>query len=160
LAQVFINLIVNAAHAIPEGKSGANRITLRTSTDDQGRAVVAVIDTGRGMAPEVLARAFDPFFTTKDVGTGTGLGLATCHGIVSPRGGEIGSDGAPGQGTPVWVRLGAAPELLEPAAAPAAPELPRSERLRVLIVDDDPLVSDMIARRLRRDHEVAVVSCG
>jgi PAS domain S-box-containing protein len=160
LAQVFINLIVNAAHAIPEGKSGANRITLRTSTDEQGRAVVAVIDTGRGMSPEVLARAFDPFFTTKDVGTGTGLGLPICHGIISALGGEIGIDSAPGQGTTVWVRLRAAPELVERVDEQAVPEPGASERLRVMIVDDDPMVADLIARRLRSDHEVIVVSCG
>jgi PAS domain S-box-containing protein len=160
LVQVFINLIVNAAHAIPEGKSGANQITLRTSTDDQGRAVVAVIDTGRGMPPEVLARAFDPFFTTKDVGTGTGLGLAICHGIISALGGEIGIDSAPEQGTTVWVRLRAAPELIERTAGQAAPEAATGERLRVMIVDDDSMVADIIARRLRRDHEVVVVSCG
>ncbi|HET9622421.1 MAG TPA: two-component regulator propeller domain-containing protein, partial [Kofleriaceae bacterium] len=94
LTQVFINLLVNAAHAIPEGRSDANRITVRTRTDAQGRAVVEVEDTGHGIAPEVQARVFDPFFTTKDVGEGTGLGLAICHGIVSGLGGQISIESA------------------------------------------------------------------
>ncbi|MEO7729856.1 MAG: two-component regulator propeller domain-containing protein, partial [Kofleriaceae bacterium] len=83
LAQVFINLLVNAAHAIPEGNTDAHRITVRSRTDDAGRAVVEVEDSGRGMPLEIQARAFDPFFTTKAVGEGTGLGLSICHGIVS-----------------------------------------------------------------------------
>src|SRR6185503_4655871 len=65
LTQVFINLLVNAAHAIPEGHSSDNRITIRTRTDALGRAVVEIQDTGKGMPPEVQARVFDPFFTTK-----------------------------------------------------------------------------------------------
>src|SRR5262249_31620668 len=63
LTQVFINLLVNAAHAIPEGRSNDNRITVRTRTDEHGRAVVEVEDTGEGMTPEIQARVFDPFFT-------------------------------------------------------------------------------------------------
>src|SRR6185436_12130625 len=79
LTQVFINLLINAAHAIPEGHSNDNRITVRTRTDEQGRAVLEIEDTGQGMPPEIQARVFDPFFTTKDVGEGTGLGLSICH---------------------------------------------------------------------------------
>src|SRR5262249_15763553 len=113
LTQVFINLLVNAAHAIPQGpsppnritvptptaaraipggRSGANRITVRTRTDADGRAVAEVEDTGTGIAPEVQSRVFDPFFTTKEVGGGTGLGLSICHGIISGLGGQISID--------------------------------------------------------------------
>src|SRR5262249_48166480 len=92
LTQVFINLLINAAHAIPEGNTDANRITVRTRTDPGGRAVAEIQDTGGGMAPEILARAFDPFFTTKEIGEGTGLGLSICHGIVSGLGGQIAID--------------------------------------------------------------------
>jgi signal transduction histidine kinase len=114
LTQVFINLLVNAAHAIPEGHSDDNRITVRTRTDPRGRAVIEVEDTGKGMPPEVQARVFDPFFTTKDVGEGTGLGLSICHGIISGLGGQISIDSAPGHGTIVRVVL---PPQLEPAQA-------------------------------------------
>ncbi|HEY6180559.1 MAG TPA: two-component regulator propeller domain-containing protein, partial [Kofleriaceae bacterium] len=135
LTQVFINLLINAAHAIPEGNTDANRITVRTRTDHDGRAVVEIHDTGGGMPPDILARAFDPFFTTKEIGEGTGLGLSICHGIISGLGGQIsiespgsagarstpgGSaesiDSAHGGGTVVRVVLPPAPEA--PSAAP------------------------------------------
>jgi PAS domain S-box-containing protein len=161
LTQVFINLIVNAAHAIPEGRSADNRITLRTRTDELGRAVIEIADTGRGMPPEVQARAFDPFYTTKDVGGGTGLGLSICHGIISGLGGEIAIESAPDRGTVVRVVLPAA-AIPEPVAAPVAKPEPAkpAQRLRVMVVDDEPLVTEMLERVLRRDHEVVAVSCG
>src|SRR5262249_33389157 len=119
LTQVFINLLVNAAQAIPEGRSDANRITVRTRTDESGRAVAEVADTGKGMPADVLARVFDPFFTTKDVGEGTGLGLSICHGIITNLGGQISIDSAPGHGTVVRVVLPPAQ-----AAAQVAPPAP------------------------------------
>ena len=119
LTQVFINLLINAAHAIPEGHSDDNRITVRTRTDETGHAVVEIADTGQGMAPEVQARVFDPFFTTKDVGEGTGLGLSICHGIVSGLGGQISIDSNPGHGAVVRVVLPPKPHDATPAAAGA-----------------------------------------
>lgn len=164
LTQVFINLIVNAAHAITAGKSDENRIIVRSRTDEQGRAVVEVADTGKGMTPEVLARVFDPFFTTKAIGEGTGLGLSICHGIIEGLGGQIHIDSAPGQGTTVRVTLPAAPRSERPdkreadadggsLAAPVA-------RRRVLVIDDEPLVAEMLCRTLRREHDLAVDCCG
>jgi PAS domain S-box-containing protein len=120
LTQVFINLLVNAAHAIPEGHSDDNCITVRTRTDDRGRAVVEVADSGQGMPPEVQARVFDPFFTTKDIGEGTGLGLSICHGIVSGLGGQISIDSTPGQGSVVRVVLPPCPGDEVPAPLPTA----------------------------------------
>ncbi|HEY6034795.1 MAG TPA: ATP-binding protein, partial [Kofleriaceae bacterium] len=159
LAQVFLNLIVNAAQAIPEGRSDENRITLRTSTDARGRAVIEIADTGSGMSPEVVAHAFDPFFTTKDIGSGTGLGLSICHGIITSLGGEIVLDTTPGRGTTVRVCL---PACAAPSPAPVPPPkessaLPRS---RVMVVDDDPQVAQMMGRLLRKEHDVTVASCG
>ncbi|HET9626693.1 MAG TPA: ATP-binding protein [Kofleriaceae bacterium] len=161
LTQVFINLIVNAAHAIPEGAWNDHRITVRTFTDDQGHAVIEIEDTGCGMSLEVQARAFDPFFTTKDVGSGTGLGLSICHGIIGALGGQIAIDSATGRGTRIRVVLPPAP-VPEPAVARVATpsQSPVAHRLRVLVVDDEPLVSDMLARVLRKDHEVVAVACG
>jgi PAS domain S-box-containing protein len=118
LAQVFINLLVNAAHAIPEGAADQHRITVRTRTDELGRALIEIEDTGRGMPPEVQARAFDPFFTTRAVGAGAGLGLSICHGIVSGLGGHIGIESAPGRGTLLRVVLPAAPTGADGAGAP------------------------------------------
>jgi len=161
LTQVFINLLVNAAHAIPEGHSDANRITVRTRSDAEARAVVEIADTGTGMPPDVLARAFDPFFTTKEVGEGTGLGLSICHGIISGLGGHIAIDSAPGRGCVVRVVLPPAPADAAPRAttAPIAPAT-ASGRPRVMIVDDDVRVARAFERVLRRDYELTLASCG
>ncbi|HEX3757516.1 MAG TPA: two-component regulator propeller domain-containing protein [Kofleriaceae bacterium] len=164
LTQVFINLLVNAAHAIPEGSTDANRITVRTGATPDGRATAEIEDTGAGMPPEVLARAFDPFFTTKEVGEGTGLGLSICHGIISGLGGQITIDSAPGRGCLVRVVL---PPHVAPTPAPAsAPAAgadaagPGSHRHRVLLVDDDPQVAATMERLLRRDHDISIALCG
>jgi PAS domain S-box-containing protein len=163
LTQVFINLLVNAAHAIPEGRTDDNRITVRTRTDEQGRAIVEVEDTGRGMAPDVQTRVFDPFFTTKEIGGGTGLGLSICHGIVSGLGGQISIDSAPARGTVVRVVL--PPALAAPVASAAAPGdashgTPPPRRQRVMLVDDEPLVAQTIERLLRRDYDITIALCG
>jgi CheY-like chemotaxis protein len=113
------------------------------------------------MPPEVQARAFDPFYTTKAVGSGTGLGLSICHGIIGALGGQIAIDSAVGRGTVVRVVLPPAPAPEIAVARVTTPPLAmRPERLHVLIVDDEPLVADMLARVLRRDHEVVAVSNG
>jgi signal transduction histidine kinase/CheY-like chemotaxis protein len=164
LTQVFINLLVNAAHAIPEGHVDDNRITVRTRTDEQGRAVIEIEDTGHGMPPEIQARVFDPFFTTKDVGEGTGLGLSICHGIVSGLGGQIAIDSAPGRGTTMRVVLPAAwlPVAIS-ASAPVSEAGPSSNgqrRHRVMLVDDEAQVAHTIERLLRRDYDITVMLCG
>ncbi|HEU4731467.1 MAG TPA: two-component regulator propeller domain-containing protein [Kofleriaceae bacterium] len=160
LAQVFINLLINAAHAIPEGHSDANRIVVRTRTDDQGRAVIEIQDTGEGMAPEIQARAFDPFFTTKEVGEGTGLGLSICHGIISGLGGQIAIESARGKGSLVRVILPAARGPTARAANTPPPAAPAQRRHRVMIVDDEPRVSQALKRMLHGDHDLTLVSCG
>jgi nitrogen-specific signal transduction histidine kinase/CheY-like chemotaxis protein len=163
LTQVFINLLINAAHAIPEGHTDDNRITVRLRTDERGRAVIEIADTGRGMPPDVQARIFDPFFTTKEVGVGTGLGLSICHGIVTGLGGQISADSAPGRGTVMRVVLPAHREAVvaepEPARGAAAPAAPR-RRHRVMLVDDEPQVAHTIERLLRRDYDITVALCG
>ncbi len=107
LGQVFLNLIVNAAHAL----AGRNEPCLRLGlvSWEDGRVAVEVQDNGTGIAPEHLSRLFEPFFTTKPVGTGTGLGLSICHGIITRLGGDITVDTAKGQGTTFRVLLPAAP---------------------------------------------------
>lgn len=89
LGQVFINLLVNAAQAIPEGDFEKNEIRIVTSTHDEGHAVIDFHDTGGGISESAMRRIFDPFFTTKPIGVGTGLGLSICHGIVSGMNGTI-----------------------------------------------------------------------
>jgi len=113
LAQVFVNLLVNAAQAMPEGPADANEIRLSTRASE-GWVEVAVADTGAGIAPEHLDRIFQPFFTTKPEGVGTGLGLPICRDIVQALGGSIAVESAPGRGTVFTVRLPGAPGPVEP----------------------------------------------
>ena len=100
LNQVFMNLLVNAAHAIEQ----RGTITVRTGMEGEW-VWVEIADTGKGIEAEQLKRIFDPFFTTKPVGTGTGLGLSLSYGIVSKHSGRIEVNSEPGQGTVfrVWL---------------------------------------------------------
>jgi len=157
LGQVFLNLLINAAQAIPEGQADRNFVRAETRTDASGRAVVEIQDTGAGIPRELVGRIFDPFFTTKPVGVGTGLGLSICHGIVASLGGEIQVDSAPGKGTTFRVILPPAPGT-EATAAPRPAPAPEGRRGRVLVVDDEPLVGRAVTRVLAPRHEVVAVT--
>lgn len=157
LEQVFVNLLVNAAQAVPEGDTEANEICVVTMTDAQGRAVIEVRDTGIGIPETVIGRVFDPFFTTKPIGAGTGLGLSICHNIVTGLGGEITAHRREGGGTIFRVVLPATTAPPKPAHAPAAVALAPTHRRSVLIVDDEPSVGGAI-RRVLQGHDVTVVT--
>jgi signal transduction histidine kinase len=101
LQQVFMNLIINAHHAMPDG----GELTVRTGTLPDDRVFVEIADTGCGISPEDINRIFDPFFTTKDEGQGTGLGLAVSRNIIENHGGEIGAQSTLGGGTTFRVVL-------------------------------------------------------
>ncbi len=115
LGQVFLNLLVNAAQAIPEGHSGENVVRVEAATDAAGWARVEVRDSGVGIPPDLQSRIFEPFFTTKPLETGTGLGLAIAHSIVTAAGGRIELESQAGRGTAFRV-------LLPPAPAPPGDE--------------------------------------
>ncbi len=155
LGQVFLNLLVNAAQAIPEGQADRHEVRISTRTDERGNAVVEVADTGTGIAPESMPRIFDPFFTTKGE-SGTGLGLSTSHGTVKALGGDIQVSSTPGQGTTFRIVLPAARRWRgpQPKATDAGPD----PRRRVLIIDDERLVGEAIARSLSDDNDVVVVT--
>ncbi|MCC7071638.1 MAG: PAS domain S-box protein [Deltaproteobacteria bacterium] len=155
LGQVVLNLLVNAAQAMPEGESNRHCIRVATRLEPQSEVVVLeVADDGCGISPDDLKRIFDPFFTTKEVGVGTGLGLSICLGIVRAMGGEIRADSVQGRGSTFTVRLPVA------AAAVAAPQAAEQdahadERQGVVwVVDDDPMVLRSLRRQLSAAHDV------
>ena len=157
LAQVVLNLLVNALHAIPEGDPSHNVIELRTFVDG-ARAVCEVRDSGVGIAPEIRDRVFDPFFTTKPVGAGTGLGLTICRETVRALGGDIEIDGGAVGGTTFRVVLPATEPESEPASRPRPRRSMPDRRYRVLVVDDEPAVLRALARELRRHYQVTACS--
>ena len=161
LENAILNLSVNARDAMP----GGGRLTIETANahlDDAYAAthlgvpagqyvLIAVTDTGTGMAPDVAARAFDPFFTTKEVGRGTGLGLSQVYGFVKQSGGHVKIYSEPGQGTAVKIylprQLG---DVADTPARGAAPTLATggSDEL-VLVVEDEPGVRRFSVEALR-----------
>ncbi len=160
LSQVFLNLVVNAAQAIPEGAAHRHEIRLVTRRDGHGRVVVEVQDTGVGIPREVIDRIFDPFFTTKPVGVGTGLGLSICHSIISGLGGDITVESEPGRGTVFKVVLPTTePEVRPVPVAAEARSARAAPRGRVLVVDDEPAVGRVL-QRILREHQVEVANSG
>jgi len=168
LGQVFVNLLVNAAQSLPAGQQDRNQITI-SATADARRVVVEIRDTGPGIPGDVLPRVFEPFFTTRhDEDGGTGLGLSISCQIVLAHGGDLTLESVLGQGTVARVSLPVArpaagqseqprPVMGQPApaSAPAAAQAPVAPaRGRILIVDDDPLVSRALCSLLRREHDV------
>ena len=156
----LLNLVVNASDATPDG----GRITVSAAVRELGERevgalkagrymVVSVQDTGAGMSPDVLSRAVEPFFTTKPQGKGTGLGLSQVYGMVQQSGGDLQIRSKPGEGTTVSMYF----PLLEGAdgSLPTAQE----ESERVLVVDDQPEVLEMLAE-IFRSLGFEVVSAG
>ena len=161
LGQVFLNLLVNAAQAMPEGGDERNEIRLVTRARGDGRVVVEVHDNGRGIALEHRSRVFDPFFTTKEPGIGTGLGLSICHNLVTSLGGSIEVESAPGKGSVFRVILLPFTECAEqPAPASQERAAPSGRRGRVLVVDDEALVAAAVRRALAAEHDVTTILSG
>jgi len=162
LGQVFLNLLVNAAQAIPEGRVEHNEIRVVTLTDGAGRALIEVRDTGSGIPPEAVERIFDPFFTTKPVGQGTGLGLSICQTIVQGLGGELTVKSEVGKGTTFQVVLPAAPmnDTEQRPIWAKSPTPAPGRRGNILIVDDEPMIGRALLRILAPDHDVVVVTRG
>jgi signal transduction histidine kinase len=169
IEQVLVNLAVNARDAMPDGGT----LTIEPSAQEldgeyarqhptvrPGRYVaLSVSDTGMGMTPEVVARIFEPFFTTKPAGKGTGLGLATVHGIVTAAGGSLNVHSEPGAGTSIQaffpVADAEATAAGSTAASPGASAKGQGET--ILLVEDEPAVLAVTARILRR-HRYSVLT--
>jgi CheY-like chemotaxis protein len=139
LGQVFINLLLNAAHATRDVGRGEVRVVARR---DGARVVVEVSDTGPGVPESLRSRVFEPFFTTKPVGMGTGLGLAICRTIIAGFGGEIALDAGVERGATFRVKL------------PIAERQRPARRLRILLLDDDESFVKTLRMMLERDHHV------
>lgn len=156
LEQVVLNLALNARDAMPQGGT----LALETCSMDVTGALarqhpglipgkyvrLRVVDTGRGMSPEVIARIFEPFFTTKQAGVGGGLGLSTVYGIVKQSGGCVTVESEPGKGAAFGIYLPQASEMPEKRPSPAPAALPIAGWGTVLLVEDEPVVL-----RLARD---------
>jgi PAS domain S-box-containing protein len=156
LGQLFLNLVVNAAQAMPEGAPDANRIEMVARTE--GSFVhVEVADTGSGIPGNVLPRIFEPFFTTKPTGQGTGLGLSICRRIVHELGGDISVTSEPGKGSRFIVRLpsSAGTGRVAPSLAPRSKSV---RRATILCVDDEAAIGQAIKRVLVSEHDVEIVT--
>ncbi|MFN0247935.1 MAG: response regulator [Kofleriaceae bacterium] len=158
LGQVFLNLIINAAHAIPTGNYEGNRITLTTAYDPKGRVMITISDTGTGIPLHVRPRLFTPFFTTKPVGVGTGLGLAISHRIITQLGGSLTFESEIGKGTDFVVTLPVALARVQSRAAARPTLAPAIRRGTVLVVDDEEPLVEAIRKYLSGDHDVTAVT--
>jgi CheY-like chemotaxis protein/two-component sensor histidine kinase len=155
LGQVFVNLLVNATQAISAGAAEKNEISVRGKTDEDGRAVIEIRDTGVGIQAEHAALVFDPFFTTKRVNEGTGLGLAVCHAVVSSLEGEITVESKPGAGSVFRVVLPGAPKSLAPSWAGASGVAPRG---RLLFIDDEEDICAVMEDAVSPYHDMVTTT--
>lgn len=160
LSQVIVNLLSNAVQALSYDRE-SNEIRVSTWTDEAGRAVIEVEDNGRGMTEQVKSAIFEPFFTTKAPGHGTGLGLSICRTIVHGFGGELSVESEVDKGSRFCVRLPAcAPEAeasVTPTQIPPPARIslaPRGERLKVLVIDDEPMIRSFVSKLLDSHYDV------
>ena len=161
LAQVFLNLLINAAQAIEPGHVDQNQIRVRTYYDADG-VCIEVSDTGEGISPDHQQHLFEPFFTTKPAGSGAGLGLWITRNIVRGFGGEIRFTSEPGKGSTFTVVIPSIrpkrDEAIEAQKDSDASMPPR--RGRILVVDDEAGIRGFLSRIFNRDHEVVLARSG
>jgi PAS domain S-box-containing protein len=143
LLQVLMNLALNARDAMP----GGGRLRIRTGREG-AHVLLAVGDTGTGIPPEHLPRIFEPFFTTKELGQGTGLGLATVHGIITQSQGQIRVKSRPGEGSEFTVLFPAVAPPAAMAGVPAGRAGPGARPAHLLVVDDEEAVRAVVSRIL------------
>jgi two-component system cell cycle sensor histidine kinase/response regulator CckA len=161
LSQIFLNLLINAAHALEEGKLEHNHIWVRTWA--LGENVFAEVkDSGKGISAADLSQIFEPFFTTKPIGIGSGLGLPICRNILDEFGGDIQVESELGKGTCFTVRLPIGPGLSQapPLATPTSAPPTHGVRGRVLLIDDEGGIRKVMARVLGTDHDIVMAASG
>jgi PAS domain S-box-containing protein len=159
IEQLLVNLALNARDAMPAGGT----LTLAARCDHaSGTATLTVADTGTGIDPDVLPHVFEPFFTTKPQGSGSGLGLASVHGIVNQSGGRIDVDSTAGRGATFTIRLPLAAAAAAPLPAPAdagGAALRSGRGETILLVEDEDAVRGLVARALE-EHGYRVLASG
>lgn len=161
LGQVFLNLIVNAAQAIPEGRADDNALTIASYVEDESsRVIIEISDTGSGIAPELLSRIFDPFFTTKSVGEGTGLGLFLAQQAIRSYGGSIQVQSELGKGSTFRVVLSVSEGGAEVPPGSTVVRSLKPRAARILVIDDEREVGQAVAAMLETEHEVATAEHG
>jgi CheY-like chemotaxis protein len=157
IQQVLLNLIVNAEMEMKLAH-GKGRLTITTEKSDN-TIKICVKDNGPGIMPEVMDKIFDPFFTTREVGQGTGLGLSLCYGIITEHKGKIYAESKPGKGATFIVELPVATEAKPPKPAePIVKKPKKAVKARILVVDDEQVVRDVVNRVLTGEgHKVDTV---
>ena len=155
LREVLVNIINNALDAMPGGGS----LSFHTWAEEK-TLFVTISDTGMGMGKTVQRNVFDPFFTTK-IGVGTGLGMSTAYGIVVRHGGEIEVESEEGKGSRFTIRLPLSNEIAKPEATFEQEQELKAEGLRMLIVDDEQEICDLLSEYFLEDgHNVKIVNTG
>jgi PAS domain S-box-containing protein len=157
LAQVLVNLLMNACQAIPEGNVEGNLIRVTVGCESPW-IVIQVSDSGEGIAPEIIPHLFEPFFTTRKIGEGSGLGLSVSFAIVREVGGTIEVQSSKGRGATFALKLPMAEAASMEAAEPTPTPSPLGQRLRILVIDDEAPVGRALARYLS-EHEVTLETC-
>jgi signal transduction histidine kinase/CheY-like chemotaxis protein len=162
VTQVLVNVLVNAMHAVSEQQRDSHRIRICTRADDDS-VVIAVSDTGAGIAEEQLARIFDPFFTTKREKLGTGLGLSISRNLLRGIGGELSVESVYGEGaTFLCVLPLPTREMMRGALKHSSTPLPSNRKRSgaVLLADGDPRLRRSYARALSESHRVVTAEDG
>jgi CheY-like chemotaxis protein len=168
LAQVFVNLILNASQAVPDGRQGQLRIS---TASEGGHVTISVEDDGVGIAPEDLPYVFEPFYATERRGWapgdpcrpeqgGAGLGLAICRNIVTALGGTISVTSEPEAGTRFIVTLQAAGAEAPVEGNQAGKRERVTSRASILIIDDEPLLGQTLRFAFQDKHDVEVAASG
>ncbi|RYD85417.1 MAG: response regulator, partial [Sphingomonadales bacterium] len=153
----LLNLILNARDAMPDGGELAiilreHRLEGRDDVEDGDYLGITVTDTGAGIDPDLLPRVFEPFFTTKEFGRGSGLGLSMVFGMARQSGGMVQIESTLGAGTSVTIFLRLADAVRPPQDAPrlaASADLQQLVGLKILVVDDEPIVREVVAEMLK-----------
>ncbi|HEX9294692.1 MAG TPA: PAS domain S-box protein [Polyangiaceae bacterium] len=163
LGQVFLNLLLNAAQALPDRDLRNNEVRIVMRLEGTDRACIEIIDSGHGIPPDIMGRIFEPFFTTKPVGVGTGLGLSICQSIVASFRGELVVETQVGRGSTFRLLLPLAP-LVQASIPPAARAHRTDQRphraARILVVDDETAIASALKKVLDVEHQVTAVTTG